>query len=132
MSEADAIDKNGKPINQQFLADLMVNAEVLLPHDETQHMAKVICRTIDIHGNIIGTFDKSSVLNSLEYNVEFTYGDVKHYAENVIAENILSHFDSSGFYKQALDTIVLHSKLCNAVSMKDDYVTTKRGVRKLR
>ena len=31
--EADFIDKNGKPINQQSLADLIINAEVLLPHE---------------------------------------------------------------------------------------------------
>ena len=31
--EADAIDKNGKPINQQSFADLMINAEFLLSHE---------------------------------------------------------------------------------------------------
>ena len=54
MTEADAIDKNSKPINQQYLADLMINAEVLLPHNETQQIAKVICRIIDINRNVIG------------------------------------------------------------------------------
>ena len=28
--DADAIDKNGKPINQQYLTDLIINSEVLL------------------------------------------------------------------------------------------------------
>ena len=31
--EADDIDKNGKPIDKQYLADLMINSEVLLPHE---------------------------------------------------------------------------------------------------
>ena len=51
---------------------------------------------------------------------------------NVIAENVLSQVDSSGFYTQAFDNIVLHSKLGNAVSMKDACVTTDTGVRKIR
>ena len=72
------------------------------------------------------------MLNSLVYDVEFPYGAVKHYAEIVIAENVLSQVDSSRFYTQSLDNIVLHRKLGNALSMKYAYVTTKRGVHKLR
>ena len=130
--EADAIDKNSKPINQKYLADMMINSEFLLPHKETQQMDKVICRTINDNGNIIGTFDENPVLNSLVYDVEFPDGAVKNYAENVIAENILSQVYSSGFYTQALDKIVLHMKLGNAVSTKDYYVTTKMGFFKIR
>ena len=63
----------------------MINAEFLLTHEETQHMANVIYRTIDINENIIGTFDENPVLNSLVYDVEFPDGAVKHYAANVIA-----------------------------------------------
>ena len=88
-------------------------------------MVKVICRTIDSNGNIIGTFDENPVLKSLVYDVEFPDGYVKHYAANVITENLLSQFDSSGFYTQSLDNIVLQRKLGNYVSMKDAYVTTK-------
>ena len=66
------------------------------------------------------------------YDVEFPDVAVKHYAANVIAENVLSKVDSSGFYTQELDNIVLHRKLGNAVSTKDAYVTTKRVVRKIR
>ena len=95
-------------------------------------MANVIYRTIDINENIIGTFDENPVLNSLVYDVEFPDGAVKHYAANVISENVLIQVDSSRFYTQALDKIVSHKKLGNAVSMKGVYVTTKRGVNELR
>ena len=132
MPKADDSDKNGKPINQQYLADLMINSEVLLPYEETQRTAKVICRTIDSNGNIIGNFDETPVLNTLVYDVEFTDGAVKHYAENIIAENVLIQVDSSGLYTQALDNIVLHRKLVNAVSMKDSHAKTNRGVCNLR
>ena len=104
----------------------MINDEVLLPHEETQNMAKVIFRTIKSNGNIIGTFYENIVLNLLVYDVEFLDGAVKYYAENVISENVLSQVDSSGFYTQNLDKIVIHSKLGNDLSMNDAYVTTKR------
>ena len=70
--EADDVDSRGKPINQQSVADLLINEEVLLPQGEAQQMAKVICRSIDINGNIIGDLDKTPSLNSLVYDVEFS------------------------------------------------------------
>ena len=63
--EADDVDSRGKPINQQSVADLLINEEVLLPQGEAQQMAKVIRRSIDINGNIIGDLDKTPSLNSL-------------------------------------------------------------------
>ena len=50
------------------------------------------------------------MLNSLVYDVEFPDGAVNHYAVNVIAENVLSQVDLSGFYTQAMDKIVLYRK----------------------
>ena len=71
------------------------------------------------------------MLNLLVYDVEFPDGAVKNYAANVIDENVLSQVDLSGFYTQALNKIVIHRKLFNAVSMKDAYFTIKRGIFKL-
>ena len=56
---------------------MMINAEFLLPYEKKHQIAKVICRTIDNNGNIIGTFDENPVLNSLVYDVEFPDGTVK-------------------------------------------------------
>ena len=72
------------------------------------------------------------MLKLLVYDVEFPDGAVKHYAENVIAENVLSHVEWSGFFTQALYKIVLQRKLGNYVFTKDADVTTNRGVRKIR
>jgi len=81
--EADAVDATGKPINQQSMADLLINAEVLLPHGETQQMTRVIRRSVNSEGKIIGNLDGNMI--SLIYDVEFPDGAVKHYAANVIA-----------------------------------------------
>ena len=40
--EAGAVESRGKLINQQSVADLLINSEVLLPQVEAPHMAKVI------------------------------------------------------------------------------------------
>ena len=95
-------------------------------------MAKVLRRSIDSKGLIIGEFAENPILNSLVYDVEFPDGVVKQYAANVIAENVLSQVDSSGFHTQALESIAMHEQLGNALTHKDAYITTKRGVRKLR
>ena len=127
---ADAGDSTRKPINQQSIADLLINAEVLLDHGKTKQMAKVLRRSIDVHGKIIGNLDRS--LMSLVCDVEFPDSAVKQYAANVIAENVLSQVDSAGHHYQLLDGIDNHQRLGNAVSKANAYITTKRGVRRLR
>ena len=72
---AEAVDASGKPINQQSVADLLINSEVLLGHGETQQMARVIRRSLDSEGKVIGNLHGN--LNSLVYDVEFPDGAVK-------------------------------------------------------
>ena len=69
-------------------------------------MAKVIRKSIDINGNIIGDLDKGTSLNSLVYDVKFPDGAIQKYAANVIAENILSQVNSNGYHTQELEQIV--------------------------
>ena len=127
---AEAVDATGKPINQQSVADLLINAEVLLPNDETQQLARVVRRSVDSEGRLIGDLDGN--LRSLVYDVEFPDGAVKQYTANVIAENILSQVDANGYHSQHLDQIVAHERLDNAISQKEGFFTTKRGVRRRR
>ena len=94
-------------------------------------MDKVIRLSIDINVNIIGDLDKTPSLNSLVYDFEFPDGAIKQYAANVISENLLSHVNSNGCHTQELEQIVLHERMVNALSCKDYYITTKRGVRNL-
>ena len=115
--EADAVDSEGRPINQQSVADLLINAEVLLDHGETQQMAKVIRRSIDSNGKVIGNLSGS--LKTLMYDVEFPDGAVKQYAGNVIAENVLSQVDQSGYHTQHLRRILAHKQLDDAVDIED-------------
>ena len=46
------------------MTDLFINAKISLPKGEKLSMGKVICRYIDEHGKLIGTYDDNPVLNS--------------------------------------------------------------------
>ena len=74
----------------------MINAEILLPRGDAVQMAKVLCRSVGADSNTVGTFNDHPNLNTLIYDVEFPYGEVKQYASNVIAENALMQVDSNG------------------------------------
>ena len=51
---------------------------------------------IDDNGRIVGRFDNNLALNMIVYSVVLPDNDVKQYAANVIAMNILSQFDFDG------------------------------------
>ena len=93
-------------------------------------MARVVRRSIGSDGKIIGKLD--GTLKSLVYDVEFPDGAIKQYAANVIAENVLSQVDTSGFHTQHLSSIEHHERLGGAVSKADAYFTTKRGAKRRR
>eukprot|EP00956_Cyclotella_meneghiniana_P034439 scaffold104886_cov86-Cyclotella_meneghiniana.AAC.1 len=130
--EADIIDSTGKPVNQQSTADLLINAEVLLPQGEKDMMAKVVRRVVDQNGKAIGTYNENPVLNTMVYECEFPDGAVKEYAANVIAENILKQVDSMGRQSHVMDGIVGHRKTAQAITKENAFIVTKRGQKKLR
>ena len=53
-----------------------------------------------------GTYDDNPFLNTIIYEVEFPDGQVKDYAANVIAENMLTQVDSDGFTLSMMDGII--------------------------
>eukprot|EP00970_Alexandrium_tamarense_P013767 scaffold3678_cov106-Alexandrium_tamarense.AAC.1 len=110
MPDADAVDAAGTPVMQQSLADTLINAEVLLPQGESKQLAKVIRRSVDADGHVIGMFNKNPILNTLLYDVEFPDGVTKHF----------------------VDGILEYRRNKSAVTKENQYVVTKRGRRKLR
>ena len=63
---------------------------------EQRRLVKVIWQLIDDNGRIVGIFDNNLALNMIVYSVLLPENDVKQYAANVIAMNILSQFDFDG------------------------------------
>ena len=65
-------------------------------------MAKNLRRSVDKEGKDIGNVNYNPLLNTLMYDVEFPDGNIKKYAANIIAENILVNCDSEGHYSSQI------------------------------
>ena len=128
----EAVDAQGKAIYLNPPYDNMINAEILLHHNDKVQTGRVIQRAIGPDGVPVGRYDQDPRLNSLVYEVEFPDGQVKEYAANVLAENMLSQVDSEGFSTTLFDGIIDYKKDDTAVDKADRFLVTKRGKRKLR
>ena len=82
----------------------------MLPHRDLMHSAKVIGRAVGPDGQTTGSYNADPRFNSLVYDVEFGDGEVKAYAANIIAENLLNQVDDEGFTITHLKSIVSHRK----------------------
>ena len=124
----DIVDSTGKLINQQPAYDQIINAEVQLQLGEEMVTGKVTQSTIGPDGQVTGTHDNNPYLNSIIYDVEFPDGQVKEYAANIIAENMLTQVDSDGMSTTLMEAIVDHrSNEEKALQRHEKYVQTKNG-----
>ena len=128
----DPIENDGTAVFEKPITDYLINAELRLPQGENLEHAKVIGRSKDINGEIVGVYDNNPMLNTMIYDVEFPDGDVREYGANVIAENIYAQVDLEGHSYNILDGIVDYKKESNAISKADKYIMTKSGQRRLR
>jgi hypothetical protein len=124
-------DAAGKPFVHQSLADTLINAKVLLPHEDSHAIARVVRRPVDDEGRMIGTFNENPLLNTLLYECEFNDGTMKEYAVNTIASNIFMESDVDGFSSSLLYHIVDHKCSGEAIRMADKYITMTTGTRRM-
>lgn len=131
--QEDSVDATGKLINQQPAYDSIINAEVQLQLGNEMSLGKVKRRAIGPDGTTVGTYCDNPIMNSIVYEVEFPDGQVKEYAANIIAENMLTQVDSDGYSTTLMDGIVDYKKdEPVAVAKSDKWVVTNRGTRRLR
>ena len=130
--EADFVDAAGKPVLQQSFADTLINAEVLLPHEESTALATVLKRTVDDNGHMIGTYNDNPLLNTMVYDCVFPDGTTKEYAANVIAENIYNSVDFEGYASSSSYVIVDHRRSADVITIEDKYFVTKTGTKRIR
>jgi hypothetical protein len=81
-------------------------------------------------GQTIGPGGKT--MGSYNDDVEFGDGEVKEYAANVIAENLLNQVDDEGFTITHLQAIVDYRKNDTALAGTNAFATTKRGETRIR
>ena len=73
--------------------DTYIEAEVSLPHGDSQQTGKVICQARHQDGELTGTAHNNPILDTCSYQVEFPDGQLGKYSTNVIAQNMLSQCD---------------------------------------
>ncbi len=127
--DADLKDAAGKPFDNKLLADTLINAEVLLPNEDSQAIARVVRWATNENGCLIRTFHKNPLLNTLLYECEFNDGTTREYAANTIASNIFMKLDADGFSSFLLYHIVDHKCSGEATTMANKYVVTKTGTK---
>ena len=125
--EADAVDEKVMPINTSSLDDTLITAEVILLHEEIENLARVIRRSVDKDGNVIGNYNKDPIINTGIYDVDFQDGVIKPHSANVIAQNILNQVNNDGCHSQMLDSIFDYSKDGSAAAKENQWLTSKRG-----
>ena len=90
-------------------------------------------RTIGPDGQVTGTYDNNSYLNSIIYDVEFPDGQVKEYPANIISENMLTQVDSDGMSNTLMEAIMDRQRdEEKALQHQDKYVQNKNGRHHLR
>ena len=129
----DSVDSKGRLIDQQPAYDRLINAEVQLQQEDEVVLAKVKQRALGPDGTVVGTYSENPFLNSIVYEVEFPDGQVKEYAANLIAENMMAQVDHEGYSTTMMAGIVDYQKdEATAVPKSEKWVVTKRGRRRLR
>ena len=96
-------------------------------------VGKVTKRALGPDRTVTGTYDEIPCLSSMIYEVEFPNGQLKEYAENVIAENMLTQVDSDGYSLTMMDAITDYWKDdIVTFPMTNKYLTTSSGQKRMR
>ena len=96
-------------------------------------VGKVTQRAVGYDGQTAGTYDDNPMNNTMVYEVEFPDGQVKEYAANIIAENMLSQVDSEGYSLTLLDAIVDYKRDdAVAIPKSEMYIVSERGQKRIR
>jgi hypothetical protein len=129
----DAVDADGKLLNQQPLHDKILQSEVSLQLGEGMTLGKITKQALGPDGTVTGAYDENPMLNTIVCEVEFPDGQLKEQAVNVVAENMLTLVDSDGFSLTMMETMIDHRKdETVAVPMADKHLTTPSGQKRLR
>jgi len=94
---------------------------------------RVTNRALGPNGTVAGTYDENTCLNTMIYKVEFPNGQLKEYAANVIAKNMLTQVNSDSYSLTMMEAITDYQKDdAIAIPKIDKYLTTASGQKRLR
>jgi hypothetical protein len=90
--------------------DMLVGAEIFLPHGDRNEIAKVMGRKRNSDGLYIGHKHQNPILDSRVFAVKFPDGDERDVSYNTIAEHLFSQVDEEGNQYQLFKEIIGHRK----------------------
>ena len=126
---ADLTDSAGNPIptaDRKSFTDTLIGVEVSLPRgDGTKGLCKVLRQAVDEKGRTIGEANDNLEFNTTVYKCQCWDGVERHYAANVIAEEIYNQADDSGQYSADLKRIRGHRRDPDAVTKEQ--ASSKQG-----
>jgi hypothetical protein len=126
------IDATGRAIDSQPAYDRMINTELMLLQNGEYQPIIVIGRTVGPSGRPEGQYHEDLAMNSMTYDVQFPHGDVKEYAANIIAKNLLNQINDKGFSTTMVQSVVDHRKTDAAVNKDDMYTVSHNGTKRIR
>ena len=100
----------------------------MLPQNrEHIRAARVVDRTKNQDGKVIGNHNPNPILDTRVYNVMFPDGSIQQYAANIIAEHMYSQVEEDVHRYQLLESIINHCTNGRAVHSYDGWTTAKKG-----
>lgn len=125
--ESQALPTANAPTNDVNAGpDMLVGAEIYLPHGDRNEIAKVMGRKRNSDGLYIGRKHQNPILDSRVFTIRFPDGDEMDVSYNTIAEHLFSQVDEEGNQYQLFKEIIGHRKNKQAVEKADQY-RTKNG-----
>ena len=88
---------------------------------------RVVYRTKNQYGKIIGEHNPNLILGVRIYDVMFPDGSIQLYVANIIAEHMYSQVDKDGHRYQLLESIIHPRTDGRAVHGDDGWTTTNNG-----
>ena len=104
--------------------DMLMGAEIYLPHGDRNEIAKVMGRKRNSDGLFVGRKHQNPILDSRVFTVRFPDGDERDVSYNTIAEHLFSQVDEEGNQYQLFKEIIGHRKNKRAIEKTDQYRTT--------
>ena len=70
--------------------------DIMISHGEKVAQGSVRRRKPDVEANTIGRANSNPIMDTWTYEVEFEYGSMSTYSENVISESMYAQCDEEG------------------------------------
>ena len=119
------------PDEDDEAVDKYLNMELTLGvGTDDPRRGRVLKRSRGLDGRPTGRAHSNPILDTREYDVEFTDGSVEKYRANIIAENMFAQVDDEGNMMRLMKEIVDHKADASAIPISEGKTRTRSGTLK--